>query len=144
MFFPQSGSGDVPLLSYGNKMLHKLLWELGKSLGGAKGGWWKFLHWLRRRGQRLLHPPFLLRSCSLGPGSFHVSPFPAAGHPDDPGRDMFFICWISHLRSSRGYWPVQGAKTGRCIKNDKVEFISVLLWHFWCSLELSCAAKLQL
>lgn len=105
---PQSSSGDVPLLGCANKMLHQLLWDLGKSFGKAKGDWHKLLHQLKHREQRLLHPPFVLQSSSLGPGSFHVSPLPAAGHPDDPDKDMFFICWISQLRSSRGQWPKQG------------------------------------
>lgn len=48
----------------------------------------------------------MLQSSSLGCGSFHVSPFPAAGHPDDPDKDVFFICWISQLRSSRGYFDI--------------------------------------
>lgn len=73
-------------------MLHKLLWELGKSLGEAKGDWHKLLHQVEHTGQRLLQPPFVPQSSILGPGSFHVSPFPAAGHPDDPDKDMFFIC----------------------------------------------------
>lgn len=49
---PQSSLGDVPLLSCGNKMLHKLLWELGKSLGEAKGDWHKLLHQVEHTGQR--------------------------------------------------------------------------------------------
>lgn len=89
---PQSSSGDVPLFGCANKMLHKLLWDLGKSFGEAKGDFHKLLHPLKHREQRLLHPPFVLQSSSLGPGSFHVSSLPAAGHPDDPDKDMFFFC----------------------------------------------------